>query len=989
MPRNGQRCDHCTMWRPPHGCSAVSGKIAANGWCSYYKRSHRSDLDESENLDEAASPVLFHYTNVGAAVDILKNNEFALSISTGTVEAQYAPKGYNYFFSTSRSKVGGYHQIVGDSGVVFNLDGNWFNKRYPVKAIDYWAGFYKGDRHSESEDRIFSREPSIPADAITAIHILLKEKGEYGSPTTRQLLILAKKRGLPTYLYNDENAWRLQDTRRAVPVSNTQDLLRGQKKPEYVSRYPASKYLEPWLELIFKKSRSELSKKANDLRYGLTYWNGGQFSDDLGLRNEISNARKPGNSGYAEANKIIAAMRKIGANDVRDLLMFLHKKWDAEAMQPAKSDNAAQSAIAKIRASAAKKESVGEHAGSIIGTVGGGNDYPDRQVATFPWDRWIQPDTGNSKLDYVDDLDEVNMSPSALSKFATTPQAQAMTIGFEAEMLVPGLKYDNDDDMDYGGVSQAQYEYRRDSGNWDLSKDAPFPTDKEWVEKVLAWASESSMLDSEDIGNIRVELLDMKKDFVRSVGKKSVVSAEIVKPENLKWIAKQIYDNNDGGYRAGGFSQKDLRNTIMRDPTYEYGLPKLARKIYRKKMIADLTPEEYEKLLKKFLKDAGQIDTISDWFLEWAQPNSSWAFYPFLTGTLPQDSKELTVKELANSWKAVIGAKVKYGGGYHGLQRDATSWILEPDGSISGKDNGIELISPPMPLQQGLIALDTFFGWASEHGYYGNDSTGFHVGVSLPSELQANIDPLKVVMLIGDKYVLDLFDRGSNAYTKSSLGQVKELLTSRRTNVKAEDYAKVLRNNLAKTAQAIVNRMGDNKYVSVHLKSNYIEFRSAGGNFLEHIDDIKNTVLRYVQVMAIAADPQAYREEYAKKLYKLIAKNIPQDDDQLANFAMYASGLIDQNVLKMRLQKRQVDKAQAAADAKTKVYRIWIGTPPHGSNLSDPKRFATPGEAYAWAKSYAKRVNNFYDTKDLYLEPDDHSLPPLVLNKPLSGAWLQ
>ena len=73
--------------------------------------------------------------------------------------------------------------------------------------------------------------------------------------------------------------------------------------------------------------------------------------------------------------------------------------------------------------------------------------------------------------------------------------------------------------------------------------------------------------------------------------------------------------------------------------------------------------------------------------------------------------------------------------------------------------------------------------------------------------------------------VLDLFDRSSNSYTKSSLGQVKELLTSRRTNVKAEDYAKVLRNNLAKTAQAIVNRMGDNKYVSVHLKSNYIEFR--------------------------------------------------------------------------------------------------------------------------------------------------------------------
>ena len=595
MPRNGQRCDHCTMWRPPHGCSAVAGKIAPNGWCSYYKRSHRKDLDENmdhdkdsqaveelkaaliarkdslqgkdsdevykiidklmtsvakahgltgqeihdmwvekykeipdtwimneSQLDEAASPVLFHYTgSVGAALNILKNNEFALSISTGTVEAQYAPKGYNYFMSATRSKVGGYHEIVGDTGVMFNLDGNWFNSRYPVKAIDYWAGMHRGDRHNESEDRIFAREPSIPADAITAIHILLKEKGESGSPTTRQLMITSKKRGLPTYLYSDESAWRLQDTRRALPVSAARDILSGIKKTGYISSSNFGKrMLGPWLELIFKKSRSELSKKANDLRYGLTYWNGGQFSDDLGLRNEISNARKPGNSGYEEANKIIAAMRKIGANDVRDLLMFLHKKWDAEAMQPAKSDNAAQSAIAKIRASAAKKESVeealdpnethgwilpnrrvvyvpqeyhagyleqqgiggyeeayelgyvrfakatvtffvegkladlkkmyrvyaqtalehsnvavdivtdaasltligldyvmprdkakfikkfgpqqNEHAGSIIGTVGGGNDYSDRQVATFPWDRWVQPDTGNSKLAYVD-----------------------------------------------------------------------------------------------------------------------------------------------------------------------------------------------------------------------------------------------------------------------------------------------------------------------------------------------------------------------------------------------------------------------------------------------------------------------------------------------------------------------------------------------------------------------------------------------------------
>ena len=964
MPHDGQRCDHCTMWRPPHGCSAVKGNIAANGWCSFYKRSHRKDLDETESLDEAASPVLFHYTgSVGAALNILKNNEFMLSISTGNVEAQYAPKGYNYFLSTTRSKVGGYHEFTGSTAVMFNLDGNWFNRRYPVKAIDYWAGFDK-QKHSESEDRIFSREPTIPADAITAVHVLLKEKGEYASPTTRQLMIVAKKRGLPTYLYTNENAWKLQDTKRAISVSNAQELLRGQKKTGYVSTFDGKKYLEPWLELLFKKKRSELSKKANELRYSLTYWNGGQFADDLGLRNEIANARKPGNSGYETATKIIAAMNKIGAKDVKDLLTFLHKKWDAEALQ---------------------KEDIEEHEGSIIGTVGGGNDYPDRQVATFPWDRWVQPDTGNSKLDYVDDLDEVNMSPSSLAKFAATPEAQAMTMGFEAEMLVPGLQ-DEDGYDDYAGVSRAQYEFRRDPNNWDLTRDAPFPTSKDWANQVVAWASQGDMLDAEDIGNIRVELRDINQNFFRYVVNNKNVSTEIVKPENLKWIVNNIDKNF-----AWDLTKKEIKQEILDnlDDDYEFSIAGTARKLYIEKMLEDSNPQDYEKLWKAYLKNK-KIKNISDWFMKWGQPENDYVFYPYLKGTPPQDPTEITTKELAASWKAVIGAKVKYGSGYHGVKRDATSWILEPDSSIKGVDEGIELISPPMPFQQGMAALDKFFQWASEGGYYGNESTGFHVGVSLPEELQSKIDPLKVIMLLGDQYVLDLFDRGSNEYTKSSLGGVQKLLKSRSSNVKAADYAKKLRNDLATTARAIVNRtMGNGRYVSVNIKSNYIEFRSMGGNFMEHIQDIKNTVLRYVQVMAIAADPRAYREEYAKKLYKLIAKNIPQDDDQLSNFAMYASGLIDQNELKMRLQKRQVDKAQAAADAKTKIYRVWMGDPPYGSNLSDPKRFATPSEAYAWAKSYADRVSNYYSAKDLYVEPDDHSLPPQILSKPASGGWLQ
>jgi len=1095
MPHNGQRCDHCTMWRPPHGCSAVSGKIAANGWCSYYKRSHRKDLEETESLDEAASPVLFHYTgSVGAALNILKNNEFMLSISTGSVEDQYAPKSYNYFLSTTRSKVGGYHEFTGGTAVMFNLDGNWFNRRYPVKAIDYWAGFDK-QKHSESEDRIFSREPSIPADAITAIHILLKEAGEFASPTTRQLMIVAKKRGLPTYLYSNENAWKLQDTKRAISVSSAKELIRGQKKTGYISTFNGKKYLAPWLELIFKKSRSELSKEANKLRYSLTYWNGGQFADDLGLRNEITNARKPGNSGYETATKIIAAMRKIGAKDIKDLLTFLHKKWDAEAQQPAKSDNAAQSAIAKIRAATAKKESieealdqyethgwilpnrkveyvgseehlswlydndidgyeeaftqgyvrfvnlpntfflegtlgslkklyrvyaasalsrphiavdvydgnrgnatsshdfsmpqektkfmqllgpssVGEHAGSIIGTVGGGNDYPDRQVAVFPWDRWVQPDTGGSEVDYVGELDEVNMSPGSLAKFAATPQAQAMTIGFEAEMLVPGLEDEDDDESDP----------RQDARNWDMTKDIRFPITKTWQDEVLNWYKDAGT-DESDLSAINDDLLTLKQSFIDYIVEKNPsMIDEMLKPENLKVIAKKIYDDL-GGRRSGWSGQREIRDRIADEPNNPYGLGARARAIFFTKTINELSTEDYEKQWKKFLKSEN-VKNISDWVLKYAEYGGGGAWFPYLKPNM-QPSGVITIAQLAKNWNEYSGFKTKISSGYHGAKRDAISWILEPDSSISGDDNGIELVSPPMPLQQGMAALDKFFMWAAQNGYYGNASTGFHVGVSLPEDLQEKVDPLKVIILLGDQYVLNLFDRSSNAYTKSMFTQIQKLFKKRGGATTSQDYARKLRINLEKVAKEIINRSMDNdRYVSVNIKRNYIEFRSAGGNFMEHIDDIKNTVLRYVQVMAIAADPQAYREEYAKKLYAMIAKHIPQGDDQLTNFTMYASGLIDQNVLKMRLQKRQVDKAQAAADAKNKVYRIWLGDPPYGSNFGPQGlKFTSPSKALEWAIAWVKTER--YQLKDFFIEPDDHSLPPQLLNKPASGGWIQ
>src|SRR5581483_3759937 len=40
-PSGGERCGKCTMFRPPHGCTAVAGSITPMGWCKYFEAKGR------------------------------------------------------------------------------------------------------------------------------------------------------------------------------------------------------------------------------------------------------------------------------------------------------------------------------------------------------------------------------------------------------------------------------------------------------------------------------------------------------------------------------------------------------------------------------------------------------------------------------------------------------------------------------------------------------------------------------------------------------------------------------------------------------------------------------------------------------------------------------------------------------------------------------------------------------------------------------------
>ena len=65
-------------------------------------------LNENEILDEGASDVMYHFTNSGALINILRTNEFILTAAVGSVSDFSINKNRFFFFSTTRSKSSGY-----------------------------------------------------------------------------------------------------------------------------------------------------------------------------------------------------------------------------------------------------------------------------------------------------------------------------------------------------------------------------------------------------------------------------------------------------------------------------------------------------------------------------------------------------------------------------------------------------------------------------------------------------------------------------------------------------------------------------------------------------------------------------------------------------------------------------------------------------------------------------------------------------------------
>lgn len=278
---------------------------------------------------------------------------------------------------------------------------------------------------------------------------------------------------------------------------------------------------------------------------------------------------------------------------------------------------------------------------------------------------------------------------------------------------------------------------------------------------------------------------------------------------------------------------------------------------------------------------------------------------------IDEDAHEPDVEYVGQSFKRAIGKRVKMADYYHSAERDDSSYIIEPDGSIRASygDMGLEFVSPPMPIGEMLSDFDKVVKWAHSVGAYTNQSTGLHMNVSTrgmgtkEDGSRNTLDYVKLAILLGDRYVLEQFNRIGNSYAVSAMEKIEALVEKKPEKV--EQMLDLMRNHLDHMASLMIHSGTSKKYTSINTKKGYIEFRSPGGDWLGNpklIEEARNSLLRFVVALDAANDPTKYRKEYLKKLYMLLA---PGKDDSLSVFWKYNAGEISKEALIRFLQAKK------------------------------------------------------------------------------------
>ena len=460
-------------------------------------------------------------------------------------------------------------------------------------------------------------------------------------------------------------------------------------------------------------------------------------------------------------------------------------------------------------------------------------------------------------------LFEINMSPKSLEQLASKISARA---GLEFEMIVPNAENSNSDDY------ESEPDYEMDESVSD-------------IDDAVRFFFEGDYNSRDDVDRLR---RDMMRDYEGWYNDKI---GERWDDDGEQYLTDYIRDNvSSDEWEREGEDEEAAFEEFVNEQWKNRG------RYY------DDAREEFE---QEYGDDYGQ----SEW-LEYENINTMMDVednynitWPYTTNA-NDGSSGRTTAEVADSFDNYLGRGVKVGG-YHSVNRNTSAYIVEPDGSLEPDDSddaGLEFVSPPLTIPEMIEDLKKVAAWAEDEGCYTNDSTGLHMNISVENFDKENIDYIKLAVLCGDEYILKEFGRMGNTYAASAIGKVKDIIKHKPE--RARELLDQMKSHLEQGADKAVesttrNIHGNytNKYTSINLKDNRIEFRSPGGDWLgEYRKDpgkLVNTMLRFVVALDAAMDPNKYRKEYLTKLYKLLNPKGQQDEygEMIEQFAKYVTGV--------------------------------------------------------------------------------------------------
>jgi len=478
-------------------------------------------------------------------------------------------------------------------------------------------------------------------------------------------------------------------------------------------------------------------------------------------------------------------------------------------------------------------------------------------------------------------LFEVEMSPSNLKKLASNVDAK---VGIEYEMFVPDVE-GNDEDADR-------------EEDWDADERAND------IDDICNFFHDGDYNGRSEINDLREELEERFREWADE--QKIEIWASDGKQELYYWIKNNVSDEDIAEYL-----EREVNDEEEYEPTPE-DYKEAAKKSWDEEdSYYDDAREEfmdgydYVNLSQQdFLRSIG-IRNMSDVIRNLRRADITWPHWTYPT------QGNVSIDEVGEEISSALGKKVYVGTSYHSAPRRPDGYSLERDSSVGDKNpidgyDGLELISPTPPpgITETFDDMDKIIEWAKDYGCKTNSDCGLHVNISVPNYSRDKLDWVKLVLLSGDEHVLEIFGRTGWYYAESSLEIIKDRATDQK---KVEQLLTKLRSGMEEIASKVLHSGNTDKYTSVNTKSGWVEIRAPGNNWLDdNIDKLKNTVLRYVVALDAACDPQKYRKEYLKALYKALPST--QKSEQTSLFAKYMAGDITKQRYADELMFKKADR---------------------------------------------------------------------------------